>query len=48
MIMSQEQAFLKAQEQLESIVGFVRAAGREGLRIDEVERGLFRVCWPSA
>jgi hypothetical protein len=42
MIMSQEQAFLKAQEQLESIVGFVRAAGREGLRIDEVERGLFQ------
>lgn len=41
MIMAQERSFLKAQEQLNSLIGFVRAATKEELRIDEVERGLF-------
>lgn len=41
MIMSQEQAFLKAQSQLAAICQFVREAGGKQLRMDEVERELF-------
>jgi hypothetical protein len=41
MIMTQEQAFLKAQTQLGDLIAFVRAAPGEGLRLDQVERGLF-------
>jgi hypothetical protein len=41
MIMSQEQAFLKADAQLAALCEFIRGAGREKLRMDEVERELF-------
>jgi hypothetical protein len=41
MIMTQEQAFLKAQTQLGDLIAFVRAAPGQGLRLDQVERGLF-------
>ena len=41
MILTQEQAFLKAQAQLADLIAFVRASPGEGLRIDQVERGLF-------
>jgi hypothetical protein len=41
MIMSQEQAFLKADGQLAALCEFIRGAGREKLRMDEVERELF-------
>jgi hypothetical protein len=41
MIMTQEQAFLQAQAQLADLIAFVRAAPADGLRIDQVERGLF-------
>jgi hypothetical protein len=41
MIMTQEQAFLKAQTQLADLIASVRAAPGEGLRLDQVERGLF-------
>ncbi len=41
MIMTQEQAFLKAQDQLTDLLAFVRAAATDGLRLDQVERGLF-------
>jgi hypothetical protein len=41
MIMTQEQAFLKAQNQLTDLIAFVRSATDEGLRLDQVERGLF-------
>lgn len=41
MIMEQERAFLKAQEQLDGIEVFVEQAVGAGLRIDEVERELF-------
>ena len=41
MIMTQEQAFLKAQAQLTDLIAFVHAAPGDGLRIDQVERGLF-------
>src|SRR5436190_15300744 len=41
MIMTQEQAFLKAQDQLADLIAFVQAATPHGLRVDEVERDLF-------
>lgn len=41
MIMTQEQAFLKAQHQLADLIAFVQGASPQGLRLDEVERGLF-------
>jgi hypothetical protein len=41
MIMAQEREFLKAQSQLADLCEFVRQATDAGLRIDEVERGLF-------
>lgn len=41
MIMSQERAFLKAQEQLNTLKGYVEGAAGAGRRIDEVERELF-------
>jgi hypothetical protein len=42
MIMTQEQAILKGQGQLEEIAAFVRQASRDGRPIDEVERGLWQ------
>ncbi len=41
MILAQEQAILKGQTQFEQIASFVRQAGRDGLPIHEVERGLW-------
>lgn len=41
MIMAQEQAFLKAHQQLQSIEAFVEQAAENGQRIDQVERQLF-------
>jgi hypothetical protein len=41
MIMTQEQAFLKAQTQLADLIAFVRSSADEPLRLEEVERGLF-------
>lgn len=41
MIMTQEQAFGKAQVQLHELIAFVRHASQEEQRIDQVERGLF-------
>lgn len=41
MIMTQEQAFLKSREQLQSIEAYVEAASSQGERIDKVERELF-------
>ena len=41
MIMTQEQAFLKAQDQLTDLLAFVGTAVDDGLRLDQVERGLF-------
>jgi hypothetical protein len=41
MIIAQEQAFLKAQTQLQAICRLVETAAADGQRIDEVERALF-------
>jgi hypothetical protein len=41
MIISQERAFLKAQQQLAAMCQFVRQAAQEGQRIDQAERELF-------
>ena len=41
MIMAQEQAILKAQEQFAQIQDFVRQAGGAGRRIDQVESDLW-------
>lgn len=40
MIMTQEQAFGKAQQQLLDLVAFVRQASQDQQRLDQVERGL--------
>src|SRR3989442_3555551 len=40
-MMTQEQAFLKAQSQLQTLLDFVRSASQQQFRIDRVERGLF-------
>src|SRR5260370_26295883 len=40
MIMTQEQAFLKAQQQLQTLIDFVGRASAEQQRLDQVERGL--------
>lgn len=42
MIMTQEQAILKGQAQLEELAAFVRRASRDGRPIDEVERALWQ------
>jgi hypothetical protein len=42
MIITPEQATLKAQQCFECLLGLVRQAGQDGLRIDTVERDLFR------
>jgi hypothetical protein len=42
MIISPEQAALKAQEQFDALRDFVQQAARDGQRVDAVERGLFR------
>lgn len=41
MIMAQERAFLKAQQQLQSMEAFVKEAAANELRIDQAERELF-------
>jgi hypothetical protein len=41
MIMAQERAFLKAQQQLQALEAFVEQAAVDELRIDQVERELF-------
>ena len=41
MIISQEQAFLKAQTQLEAICSFIERSATDGQRIDQAERELF-------
>lgn len=41
MIMLQERAFLKAQQQLQAMEAFVEQSAEEGQRIDRVERELF-------
>lgn len=41
MIMSQEQAFLKAYSQLQAMCELVAKAGQQGWRVDEVERAVF-------
>jgi hypothetical protein len=41
MIMSQERGFLKSQQQLQAMEGFVEQAARDERRIDQVERELF-------
>ena len=41
MIMTQEQAFLKAQQQLQVMEAFVEQAAIDERRIDQVERELF-------
>lgn len=41
MMMAQEQAFLKSQEQLQAIQSYVEEASLRGERIDKVERELF-------
>jgi hypothetical protein len=40
-MMTQEQAFLKAQDQLQALLAFVRSCATGHARIDAVERGLF-------
>ncbi len=40
MIMTQEQAFLKAQQQLQTLIDFVGRASAEQQRLDQVARGL--------
>jgi hypothetical protein len=42
MIITPEQAALKAQNQFDALWDFVEQAARDGQRIDTVERGLFR------
>ena len=42
MIITPEQAALKAQQRFESLLGLVHQAGQDGQRIDTVERDLFR------
>src|SRR5512135_2504197 len=42
MIITPEQATLKAQQRFEYLLGFVRQASQDGQRIDTVERDLFR------
>ena len=41
MIMTQEEAFLKAHQQLHDLIAFAQQASHDRLRIDQVERGLF-------
>ena len=41
MITAKEFDFLKAQQQFEEMCEFVRQAGQQGERVDQVERGLF-------
>ena len=41
MIMTQDQSFGKAQQQLLDLIAFVRQATQDQQRLDQVERGLF-------
>jgi hypothetical protein len=42
MMMAKEVELLKARDEFRSLVEFIEQAGAEGLRIDEVERGLWQ------
>ena len=41
MIMAQEKHFIKAQEEFDVLLGWIDQTDEEGLRIDQVELGLF-------
>ncbi|MCH7725857.1 MAG: hypothetical protein IH991_05155 [Planctomycetes bacterium] len=41
MIMAQEKHFIKARKEFDALLGWIGQADGEGLRIDQVERGLF-------
>lgn len=41
MIIAEEKRFIKAQEEFEAMLGWLEQVDEEGLRIDQVERGLF-------
>ncbi len=41
MIMAQEKHFIKAQKEFDTLLSWIGQADEEGLRIDQVERGLF-------
>jgi len=41
MIMAQEELFIKAREEFDALLSWIDEADGEGLRIDQVERGLF-------
>ena len=41
MIMAQEKYFIKARKEFDALLGWIGQADKEGLRIDQVERGLF-------
>ncbi len=41
MIMAQEEQFIEAREEFDALCDWIDEAGGEGLRIDQVERGLF-------
>ena len=41
MIMAQEQLFIKPREEFEAMLNWINQVDDEGLRIDQVERGLF-------
>ena len=41
MIMAQEKYFIKAQKEFDGLLSWIGQADEEGLRIDQVERGLF-------
>jgi len=41
MIMAQEKHFIKARKEFDALLSWIGQADEEGLRIDQVERGLF-------
>jgi hypothetical protein len=41
MIMAQEKHFIKAQKEFDALLRWIGQADEDGLRIDQVERGLF-------
>jgi hypothetical protein len=41
MIMAQEKHFIKAQKEFDALLGWISQADEDGLRIEQVERGLF-------
>jgi len=41
MIMAQEKQLIKAREEFEAMLNWINQAHDEGLRLDQIERGLF-------